>query len=208
MNGTGRSPRTPRPGRALGLVFSVALTILLLVPLPVAAQTGLSQGSVSKSSFEVGSGGAAPGLTLVFHGLGRVPFAGVPLTAGTQSSGAPGESGVVRVLPRCAPGPCFQSFRGASTDPMHPGDAAEVVTFHLLQPTVSTGASGFLVEVSVHTLRGWWTASGYFATGTTTSVNPQSITITLYVDLGTRLVPTVLAFEFAADRCLSATECP
>jgi hypothetical protein len=83
----------------------------------------------------------------------------------------------------------------------------ERVIFTVTQPRNTGPAVGFDVEVAVHLTTGWVYGNGYFSTGVATGAATSTISLRLYVDLGTA-VPTVQKVEVTVDRCTSTTGCP
>jgi hypothetical protein len=66
---------------------------------------------------------------------------------------------------------------------------------------------GFDLEIAVHLTTGWVFGMGYFSTGVATRTGTSTVSLRMYVDLGTT-APTVLAVEVTVNRCSSTTGCP
>ncbi|HYB79197.1 MAG TPA: hypothetical protein VEG66_05500 [Thermoplasmata archaeon] len=148
---------------------------------------------------------AAPPVTTGAHGLRHFFFAPGYAAAGVQGS-SPGLEGTTVVLPACT-GACIDQYRPASSAAIAAGHYAERVTFTVTQPGAAGPAVGFDLEVAVHLTTGWVVGDGYFSTGVATGAATATITLRVYVDLGTA-APTVEAVEVAVNRCLSTTGCP
>jgi hypothetical protein len=128
--------------------------------------------------------------------------------AGTQM-GVPGMAGSPTALPACVGAVCRDRYIVASPAGLVVGDYAEHATFTVRQPVAPAGVSvGFMVEIMVHTSTGWTVGRAYLATGTTRAAGGSTISLTLYLNLGTAAAPTILSVYSVVDTCTSATVCP
>lgn len=152
----------------------------------------------------------APPVTVAGTADARVTPALADLGAGgTQSTGVVGLAGTPLVLPTCAAAECRDRYTVASPAGLVVDDYAEDARLSVTQPSAATGASsGFLVEFVVETSAGWTAGRAYFATGTSTRAGGATLTVYLYLNLGTNAAPTVLKVYTQIDTCSSATVCP
>jgi hypothetical protein len=128
---------------------------------------------------------------------------------GTQLTGATGMAGTPLALPTCLAATCRDRYIVANPAGLVAGDYAERVTLMVTQPAAPPGvSSGLLVEVVVHTSTGWFFGRAYFATGTTTRAGGATLTVLLFLNLGTAAAPTILSSSSVVDLCTSATACP
>lgn len=125
--------------------------------------------------------------------------------AGVQGT-SPGLEGTTVVLPACAAA-CTDRYRPASSVAIAAGHYTDRVIFTVVQPADTGTAVGFDLEIAVHLTTGWVFGNGYFSTGVATGAAASTVTLRMYVDLGTA-DPTVEAVEVAVNRCLSTTACP
>jgi len=110
------------------------------------------------------------------------------------------------VLPACG-GACTDRYRPASSVAIAAGHYTDRVIFTVTQPPATGAAIGFDLEIAVHLTTRWVFGTGYFSTGVATGATTSTVTLRIYVDLGTA-VPTVEAVEVTVNRCLSTTGCP
>jgi hypothetical protein len=130
------------------------------------------------------------------------------LTAGTQAAG-PGMAGVPTPLPTCGGPACRDRYIVASPAGLVRGDYAEQATYTVRQPVTPPGvSSGFLIELVVHMSTGWVFGRAYLATGTTHRAGGSTITLMVYLNLGTARAPTILSVHSVVDLCTSAAVCP
>ncbi|MCI4352782.1 MAG: hypothetical protein L3K14_05260 [Thermoplasmata archaeon] len=198
-----------RPGRPCVLVLGAILAVFLL-NLQGEASAATSVTPQSPDPYSVTQVGAPPGAPTTLRATvvvrATAALAGLP-AAGTQRAGTAGVAGVPRALPTCRVAACLDRYVVASPAGLIVRDFAERVTFTLPQPQAPPGTStGFMVEILIHTTAGWTSGRAYLATGTT----PRAATITLqlFVDLGTQVAPTILSVQTTVDTCSAATSCP
>lgn len=195
--------RRPR-GLWQGLGLAV---LLLLVVIPSSASAATSVRVFTGSNYFAGqiALAAAPPVTIGAYALREFVAAPGYAEAGVQGT-SPGLEGTTVVLPSCAAA-CTDRYRPASAPAIAAGEYAERVIFTVTQPGDAGPAVGFDVEIAVHTGTGWVFGTGYFSTGVATGAATSTITLRLYVELGTA-APTVTAVEITVNRCLSTTACP
>ena len=148
---------------------------------------------------------AAPPVTI---GANAVRFFGAApgfAAAGVQGT-SPGLQGTTVVLAACV-GACTDRYRPASSAAIAAGHYTDRVIFTVIQPRAGGAAVGFDLEIAVHLTTGWVFGMGYFSTGVSTGPATSTITLRIYVDLGTA-APAVEAVEAVVNRCLSTTACP
>lgn len=148
---------------------------------------------------------AAPPVTIGANAVRYFGAAPGYAAAGTQGT-SPGLQGTTVVLPACAAA-CTDRYRPASSAAIAAGHYTDRVIFTVTQPGDAGPAVGFDLEIAVHLTTGWVFGNGYFSTGVSTGAGTSTITLRMYVDLGTA-APTVLAVEVTVNRCLSTTACP
>ena len=148
---------------------------------------------------------AAPPVTIGAAGVREFGAAPGYAAAGVQG-GAIGLEGTTTVLPGCG-GACTDRYRPASSPAIAAGHYTERVIFTVTQPGAAGPAVGFDLEIAVHLTTGWVFGMGYFSTGVSTRAATSTISLRIYVDLGTA-APTVEAVEVTVNRCLSTTGCP
>jgi len=147
----------------------------------------------------------APPVTIGAHAL--VHFGAAPgYPAGGVQGLSVGLQGTTVVLPGCIRA-CTDRYRPASSVAIPAGHYAERVIFTVTQPGHAGPAVGFDLEIAVHLTTGWVFGKGYFSTGVATFPAASTVTLRMYVDLGTA-APTVSAVEVVVNRCLSTTGCP
>lgn len=188
--------------RAAGIAV---LLLLLVLPTLATAATSVRTFTASRYSTFHPTLAAAPPVTVGAHAT--IHFVAAPgyAEAGVQGT-TPGLQGTTVVLPSCAVA-CTDRYRPASSAAIAAGHYAERVIFTVTQPADTGTAVGFDVEVAVELTTGWVAGAGYFSTGLATGGTAATITLRLYVDLGTA-APTVTAVEVTVDRCSSTTGCP
>jgi len=193
--------------RALGfwqlLALGVAL-LLIVVPSTVSGATSVRVFASHYATVKVVLA-AAPPVTIGASATRYFGAAPGYAAAGVQGN-TPGLQGTTVVLPACA-GACTDRYRPASSVAIAAGHYAERVIFTVTQPADTKTAVGFDVEVGVHLTTGWVFGAGYFSTGVATGAATSTISLRLYVDLGTA-VPTVSAVEAVVNLCSSAGACP
>ena len=191
-----------------GLRHWLGLTLLLLlVAIPASASAATSVRVIS----------AAP--HLVVH---VVPLPAPPVTVGASATrlfrfapgygdagvqgNTPGLKGTTVILASCA-GACTDRYIPASAPAIPAGEYAQRASFTVTQPGAAGPAVGFDVEVGVRLATGWDFGAGYFSTGVATGAATSTITLYLYVALGTT-VPVVQLVEITVNRCTTTTGCP
>ncbi|MCI4340571.1 MAG: hypothetical protein L3J73_04825 [Thermoplasmata archaeon] len=136
------------------------------------------------------------------------------LTGGTQVGGATGLDGTPRALATCAAGPCpLANFITASPATETTGNFGEQVVMTVTQPAGAAGNSvGFdmslQVSITVGVVTSTVSAIGYLATGTTGVGTTSTITVFLFVDLGTASAPVINSVNVVFNQCSSAAACP
>jgi len=125
--------------------------------------------------------------------------------AGTQGASS-GLQGTTVVLPACVRA-CTDRYRPASSVAIAAGHYTDRVIFTVTQPGAAGAPVGFDLLITVHLSTGWVVGKGYFSTGVSTVAATSTISLRIYVDLGTA-APTVLAVEVSVNRCLSTAACP
>jgi len=186
----------------LGLV---ALLLLIAVPSTASAATSLRVFPAAPSHDVRISPLAAPPVTVGANAVryfGAAPGYG----AGGVQGVSPGLEGTTVVLPSCV-GACVDRYRPASSVAIAAGHYTDRVIFTVTQPATAGPAVGFDFMIAVHLTTGWVIGRGYFSTGVSTGAATSTISLRMYVDLGTA-APTVLAVEVTVNRCLSTTACP
>jgi hypothetical protein len=149
-----------------------------------------------------------PAVSVLAHGLLKVPALVFFSRGGTRTGGANGVAGTPRALATCATGPCNDSFRGASVARLVAGDYAAWLELSLTQPTATGSAFGFAVDFAVETGAGWVSITGYFSTGTTSARTGQVVHVDLLIDLGTTVLPTLKIVDETLALCGSTAGCP
>lgn len=203
------------PGTRRGVPFRLDVPAILFVTL--LCVQGVATGATTVTAH-------APARYAVAH-VGKPPVPPVVLTAtadapatpgqaglgaaGSQPAGLPGMAGTPTTLPPCLGAACRDRYIVANPAGLVGGDYAERATFTVTQPLAPPGVStGFLVELVVHTSTGWIVGRAYVATGTTTRIGGSTITLVLYLNLGTVTAPTVLSVHTVVDECSLTTVCP
>jgi len=194
--------------RGSGLWQGLGLAVLLLlVVIPSSASAATSVGTFAASHYyaaSVAPGAAAPvviGAHATIH-LGAAPGYAA---AGVQGT-SPGLEGATVVLPSCT-GACTDRYRPASSAVLAAGHYVERVIFTVTQPRNTGPAVGFDVDIAVHLTTGWVVGIGYFSSGVGAGAATSTISLRLYVDLGTA-APTVTTVEVTVNGCTSITGCP
>ncbi|MGP8158312.1 MAG: hypothetical protein ACLPWO_01680 [Thermoplasmata archaeon] len=181
--------------------------LLLLVVIPSSTSAATSVGTFAASHYyvaRIAPSGAPPvvvGAQATRH-LGAAPGYAA---AGVQGT-SPGLQGTTVVLPSCAAA-CTDRYRSASSAVLAAGNYVERVIFTVTQPYNTGPAFGFDLDVAVHLTTGWVFGTGYFSSGVATGAGTSTISLRLYVDLGTA-APTVTAVEVTVNSCTSTTGCP
>lgn len=186
----------------LGLVL-----LLLLVTVPSTADAATTVTTFHASPYYDArlTPPAQPPVTIGAEAV--VHFGAAPgyAAAGTQGT-SPGLQGTTVVLATCI-GACTDRYRPASSAAIVAGDYAERVIFTVTQPGDAGPAVGFDVDVGVHTTAGWVFGVGYLSTGVAGTAPTSTVTLRLYVVLGTT-APTIDAVEVTVNRCSATTGCP
>jgi len=131
------------------------------------------------------------------------------VTAGTQTSGSVGLSGVPTALAVCAASPCTaQSFRDASQGAQTTGDYGEQIVVNVIQPATGGTSLGFDFSLTIAASTGAVVAQGYLATGVSTAGTSETIPVFIFVDLGTTTAPVINSLTVVFNQCSSATTCP
>ena len=202
-----RMPRLIRVGLSVPGVLFVALIVL----------QGVAAGATSVRTYtperysvtHVGAPTAAAATVTATGDLRVTPFLAGLGAGGTQGTSAPGVDGTPLALPSCALAACRDRYTVASPAGLVAGDYAEDVQLAVTQPSAATGASsGFLIELVVETSTGWTAGRAYLATGTSTRAAGATLTVLVYLNLGTATAPTILKVYSQVDRCSAATACP
>ena len=194
--------------KAGGLRHWLGLAVLLLlVVVPASAAGATSVRTFPAAPYKDGHivPLAAPPVTI---GASAVRYFGAApgyAAAGVQGT-SPGLEGTTVVLPACT-GACIDRYRPASAPAIPAGEYTERVIFTVTQPAVAGPAVGFDVDIGVHLSTGWFFGVGYFSTGVATGAATATISLRMYVPLGT-VAPTVRAVEVTVNRCTSTTACP
>jgi hypothetical protein len=194
-----------KPGGLWHWLGLAVLVLLLVLPSSASATTSIRVFPAAPYRDVRVSPLAAPpvttGANVVRH------FAAAPgyAAAGVQGT-SPGLEGTTVVLPSCAAA-CTDRYRPASSVAIAAGHYTDRVTFTVTQPAAAGPAVGFDIDIAVHLTTGWVVGHGYFSTGVATRATTSTITLRMYVDLGTA-APTVIAVEVTVNRCLSTTACP
>jgi len=124
--------------------------------------------------------------------------------AGIQGGGA-GLSGTTVQLGACALAPCAaQSFK-AATPATTLGDYGEQLTLSAFQ-SAANSALGFDVAVTVVTTTSTVVAFAYLQIPT--SGVTETITVFLFVDLGTTTAPIVNSVSVVFNQCTTGSTCP
>lgn len=212
-----RSPPRSRLPRGVSRPSSTAFVLLAVFIGTVVLCQGSALGSTSVTThapaqyavMHFGAPAAAPAtVTATVDRVATARSAGYP-PAGTQLAGTVGLAGTPTAIPACPAAACTDRYIVASPAGLTVGNYAERVTLTLTQPLAPPGVSkGFLVEVLVHTTTEWVVGRAYLATGTTAEAGGATITLLLYLNLGTAAAPTILGVQTVVDLCSTATVCP
>lgn len=195
-----RTPRRLRHWLALAL-----LLLLAAVPTTASAATTVREFPAAPYAVEHLTPLPAPPVTVGAEAVRLFAAAPGYAEAGVQGSSI-GLEGTTTVLASCT-GACTDRYRPASSPAIAAGHYAERVIFTVTQPAAAGPAVGFDLEIAVHLTTGWVVGMGYFSTGVATGAATATITLRMYVDLGTA-APTVDAVEVTVNRCLATTGCP
>jgi hypothetical protein len=209
MNGP---PKRHRSDRRRLRLLAVALLLLWLVSGVANARTTVTP--LARPHLAVSTATpspSVPNVKVLSSGLVRVTATtpGATTRAGTQTAGTLGLAGSTTTLPACGSSPCTDPYRGAGAGRLRVNDFAAVLHLQVTQPGTPGGvATGFAVELAVHIASGWFVFRGYFSTGTNPTTSSTTINLDVYVDLGVRTLPTLLATDIALDGCQAAARCP
>jgi hypothetical protein len=193
--------------RTLGLWHGIGLVVailLIVVPSSVSAATTVRVFTLHSTAVRI-TPSAAPPVTIGAYAVRHFAAAPGYAAAGVQGA-SPGLDGTTVVLPACAAA-CTDRYRPASSVAIAAGHYTERVIFTVTQPGSAGPAVGFDLEIAVHLTTGWVVGMGYFSTGVATGTGTSTVTLRMYVDLGTA-APTVSAVEITVNRCSSTTGCP
>lgn len=195
-----------RSGPRLRAVVLIAVTALLVVPGLASASTTVRTFAGSRYFDERFAAPAAPPVTIGAELL--VHFVAAPgyVAAGVQGV-SPGLEGTTVVLAACAGAACRANYRPASAAAIAADHYAERVSFAVTQPADTGTAVGFDVDVGVLLTTGWVFGTGYFSTGVDARATTSTVTVRLFVDLGTA-DPTVTRIEATVNLCTATTGCP
>lgn len=196
--------------RTLGLLSAPVLVVLILLQGVAAGATTVTKFTPDRYSTNHSGSPTAPPVTVTATADVRATavLAGLA-AAGTQATGVVGLAGTPLALPTCALAACRDRYIVANPAGLVVGDYAEDARLTVDQPSGTTGASsGFLVELVVETSTGWTAGGAYLATGTSTRAAGATVTVLVYLNLGTAAAPTVLKVYTQVDACSSATVCP
>jgi hypothetical protein len=207
-----RAPSSGDLGRSPGgwALAALGIAVLVLFQGVVSGATTVTLHVPAKYSVtQVGAPPTPPAtLTALADRIATPALAGLP-SAGAQRGGTGGLAGTTLALPSCLTAACRDRYIVASPVGLVAGDYAERATFSLSQPIAPAGLSkGFLVEIAIHLSTGWIVGRAYLATGTTPRGGGATITLQLYVNLGTAAPPTILGVEAIVDVCSSTAVCP
>jgi len=195
-----RQPR--RLWHWLGLA---SLVLLVALPTSTLAATTVTAHAPDRYLTQHLTPLAAPPVTVGANAVRY--FAAAPgYGAGGVQGTSPGLEGTTVTLAACV-GACTDRYRPASSVAIAAGHYTDRVIFTVTQPRAAGPAVGFDLEIAVHLTTGWVFGMGYFSTGVSTGAATSTITLRIYVDLGTA-APTVEAVEVTVNRCLSTTACP
>ena len=189
----------------VAMVGGYALAATTLTPGPTQASnvttsptSGFSQGTVSSEQ-----------LVVVTAAMAAVA------TAGTQS-GTVGLAGTPTALAACTAAPCAaQNFRPVAPATPTVGDWGEQIVLSVTQPTTASGNAGafdFSVTI-VYELNGVPPTTtvvfqGYLGTGSTTAAASETVSVYLFMDLGTTTVLTITSLSMVFNTCSTTTFCP
>lgn len=216
-NGPMRTRRPVGPRRALadiGLTFLVVVAVGAMASLCLQgiAEAATSVTSRSPASYSVNQTGLPPTIAVTVQANATI-VATSALTAlgaaGAQRTGALGLAGTPTAIPGCLVATCKDQFIVASPVGLTAGNYADEVNLSIRQPFALSGTSqGFLVDIEIHLSTGWFAGRAYLATGTTSFPGGSTITVLLYMNLGTTSAPTVLHRTVVVDACSTPTVCP
>jgi len=195
-----------KPSRSLRHTLGLLLLLILVaVPATTSGATTVRTFSASAYLAERATPLAAPPVTIgasaVIHFGAAPPYgrAGIQGTAGVLQ-------GTTVVLPSCT-GACTDRYSSATGAALGAGNYAERVIFTVTQPRNTGPAVGFDLEIAVHLTTGWVVGTGYLSTGVSTGAATATVTLRIYVNLGTA-APTVEGVEVVVNECHSTTGCP
>ncbi len=208
-----RHPAHPRhragpASRLFAAAFSF-LVLILLLPTPAHASTSVTQLAASPSALAMAQGASPPPISQI--GLGIVLLTKATSTfptAGRQTAGTLGLSGATVRVAACRVGPCTDGYRSAAPSTLVAGTYAEELVISYLQPSRLGAPFSFDIEVGVETTGGWTIFHGYFSSGSGRSPAAQIVHLDLFLDLGSRAVPRVLAIHVSLNPCLTLRSCP
>ena len=133
---------------------------------------------------------------------------------GTQAAGATGLDGTPKAIATCALAPCpLSNFITASPASETTGNFGEQIVMTVTQPAGAAANSvgfdmAFTISMTVGVVTSTVTGISYLATGSTGVVGTQSITVFLFVDLGTASAPVINSVSVVFNQCSSAAACP
>jgi len=194
-----------KPVRLWQWLALTGFILLLALPSSASAATTLTVHRAAPSMDVRVALLAAPPVTVGASAVRYFGFAPGYPAAGVQGT-SPGLEGTTVVLPACA-GACTDRYRPASSVAIAAGHYTERVIFTVTQPVATGAAIGFDLEIAVHLTTGWVFGNGYFSTGVGTGAATSTISLRIYVDLGTA-APTVEVVRVAVNACLSTAGCP
>ena len=193
--------------RGSGRHWLTLLVLLLLLVLPATASAATTVRVFPAAPYRVQhlTPLAAPPVVIGASAVRYFAVAPGYGPAGVQGASL-GLQGTTTVLPACD-GACTDRYRPASAVAIAAGHYTERVIFTVTQPGRAGPAFGFDLEIAVHLTTGWVFGMGYFSSGVATTAGTATISLRLYVDLGTA-DPTVEAVEVTVNACLTTTGCP
>lgn len=191
-------------GRWHGLALAL---MVLLIAVPSLASGATSVRALAPSHYLVIHPALAPAPPVTIGANVRVYRGVAPgYPAGGVQGTSPGLEGTTVVLASCAAA-CTDNYRPASAPALPGGHYLERVTFTVVQPRHAGPATGFDLEVAVLLSTGWVVGKGYFSTGVATGATTATLTLRLFIDLGTA-IPTITKVEVTVNPCGSTTTCP
>jgi hypothetical protein len=188
--------------QGLGLVV---LLLLVVIPSSASAATSVSTFAASHYFAARITLAAAPPVATGAYATLHLGVAPGYAAAGVQGT-SPGLQGTTVVIPSCAAA-CTDRYRPAASAILAAGHYVERVIFTVTQPRNTGPALGFDVDIAVHLTTGWVVGIGYFSSGVATGAGTSTISLRLYVDLGTA-APTVTTVEVTVNLCTSTAGCP
>jgi len=206
-----RVPANDHRPRDVARLFVLSFILLLLLSGGASAKTSVTAfGPAHLATSLVKPPGVVPNVKVLSTALVHVTltFPGATTRAGTQVPGTVGLSGTTAVLAACPASTCTDPYRGSGAARLRTNDYAEVLHLQVTQPSATGSRTGFDAELAVHLSTGWVVLRGYVSTGTHPTGAATTIDLDLYLDLGVRTPPTVLAVEVSLQGCASSTRCP